>query len=40
MDPYQVVFDRISDKDIIKYTSTGEGVDCFILVSSRVPGSF
>jgi len=33
MDPYQVVFDRVSDKDIVKYTSTEEGVDRVVLVS-------
>lgn len=32
MDPYQVVFDRGSDKDIIQYTLSG-GVDRASLVS-------
>jgi len=33
MDPYQIVFDRISDKDVMKYASTEEGVDRVVLVS-------
>ena len=33
MDPYQIVFDRVSDKDIVKYTATEEGVDRLVLVS-------
>ena len=33
MDPYQIVFDRVSDQDIVKYTSTEEGVDRVVLVS-------
>ena len=33
VDPYQIVFDRVSDKDIVKYTSTEEGVDRVVLVS-------
>ena len=33
MDPYQILFDRVSDKDIVQYTSTEEGVDRVILVS-------
>ena len=32
MDPYQVVFDRVSDKDITRYTLDG-GVDRVSLVS-------
>jgi hypothetical protein len=35
MDPYQVVFDRVSDKDIVQYTS-GERVDRETLVSSAL----
>jgi hypothetical protein len=33
MDPYQVVFDQVSDKDIMEYTSEG-GADRASLVSS------
>ena len=33
MDPYQIVFDRVSDKDIVKFTLTEEGVDRVVLVS-------
>ena len=33
MDPYQIVFDRVSDKDIVKYTATEEGVERLVLVS-------
>lgn len=32
MDPYQVVFDRVSDRDIVQYT-LNNGVDRAILVS-------
>ena len=32
MDPYRVVFDRVSDKDITQYTMNG-GVDRMSLVS-------
>ena len=33
IDPYQIVFDRVSDKDIMKYISTEEGVNRVVLVS-------
>lgn len=33
MDPYQVVFDRVSGIDIVEYASTEQGVDRVVLVS-------
>ena len=33
IDPYQIVFDRVSDRDIVRYVSTEEGVDRVVLVS-------
>lgn len=35
MDPYQVIFDQVSDKDIMQYTA-GEGVDRETLASSTL----
>ena len=36
MDPYQIAFDWVSEKDIMKYTLTEEGVDRVVLVSLMV----
>lgn len=33
MDPYRIVFDLVSDKDIVKYITTEEGVNFVVLVS-------
>ena len=32
MDPYRIVYDWVSDKDVIKYISTEEGIDRVVLV--------
>ena len=36
MNPYQIVFDRVSDRDIVKYTLTERGVDRVVLVSQLI----
>ena len=36
MDPYRIVFYWVSDKDVVKYTSTEEGVDRVVLASLMI----